>query len=162
MASVRYDNSSGFDGQGQGGDTVQAITDAVEDVLVAILELVRERPAVALAVGAAVVGALIGAAFAGFRQKPAPPARAASTLSELITNLAAAVISSDLTGRSYEALDAARKRAGKSAKPSRGFGRLGAAANVVGLSVQLMKNPIVRSVVAAVVTSQVRKRFRTQ
>jgi hypothetical protein len=59
--------------------TFQLILDQLEELIVTLIEEIRERPGVALAVLAAVLGALIGSALAGraARRGLQPPARAA-------------------------------------------------------------------------------------
>ena len=60
--------------------TLQLILDQLEELVVTLIEEIRERPAVALAVLAAVIGAVIGSALAarGGRRRVAAPARPAT------------------------------------------------------------------------------------
>jgi hypothetical protein len=56
--------------------TVQLILDQLEELVVTLIEEIRERPGVALAVLAAVMGAVVGSALAargGRRRAPVPP-----------------------------------------------------------------------------------------
>jgi hypothetical protein len=60
--------------------TLQLILDQLEELVVTLIEEIRERPAVALAVLAAVIGAVVGSALAargGGRRRVAAPARVA-------------------------------------------------------------------------------------
>jgi hypothetical protein len=101
--------------------TLQLILDQLEELVVTLIEEIRERPGVVLALFAAVLGALIGSALAGraSRRGPAPPARVA--------------------------------------RRARG---LGAASELMGLSLRLVQNPIVRGLVFAAVQRQLRRRLR--
>jgi hypothetical protein len=71
--------------------TLQLVLDQVEELVVTIVEEVRQRPGIALALVAGVVGALIGSRLATRRQpRPAPPppvvrgARGAGDAAELL------------------------------------------------------------------------------
>jgi hypothetical protein len=100
--------------------TMQLILDQVEELLVTIVDEIRQRPGVALALLAAVTGALVGSMLA---------ARASR-----------------------------RHRS-----PARGVVRkargMGEAADLAGLGVKLLQNPIVRSYVRSAVEGQLKKRF---
>ena len=65
--------------------TLQLILDQLEELVVTLIEEIRERPAVALALLAAVAGAVVGSALAarGGRRPITPPARVARTASGL-------------------------------------------------------------------------------
>ena len=65
--------------------TLQLILDQLEELVVTLIEEIRERPAVALALLAAVAGAVVGSALAtrGGRRRITPPARVARTASGL-------------------------------------------------------------------------------
>ena len=65
--------------------TLQLILDQLEELVVTLIEEIRERPAVALAVLAAVIGAVIGSALAarGGRHRVAAPASVARGASGL-------------------------------------------------------------------------------
>src|SRR5437868_3641703 len=98
--------------------TFQLVIDQLEELVVTIVEEIRERPGVALAIVAGLVGALIGTGLASRRHEPAP-ARAA------------------------------RHKA-------RGVGE---AAELAGLGIGLLKNPIVRGLVVAAIERQLRRRM---
>jgi len=103
--------------------TLQLIVDQLEELIVTVVEEIRERPGVAVAILAGVVGATVGgmlAARAG-RHRASPPARVA--------------------------------------RQARG---LGEAADLVGLSVRLLQNPIVRGMVLAALERQLRRRVPFQ
>ena len=59
--------------------TLRLILDQLEELVVTLIEEIRQRPAVALAVLAAVVGAVVGSVLAarGGRPRVQPPARMA-------------------------------------------------------------------------------------
>ncbi|MBV9169954.1 MAG: hypothetical protein JOZ81_07700 [Chloroflexi bacterium] len=58
--------------------TIQLIVDQVEELVVTLIEEIRERPGVAAAILAAVVGVIIGSALAArTRRTPAVPERVA-------------------------------------------------------------------------------------
>ncbi len=101
--------------------TMQLILDQFEELLVTIIDEIRERPGVALAFLAAITGAVIGstlAARAG-RRRHASPARGV-------------------------------------ARKARGMAE---AAELAGLALRLLQNPIVRSYIASAVEGQLKKRF---
>jgi hypothetical protein len=101
--------------------TLQLILDQLEELIVTLVEEIRQRPGVALALLAAVLGAVIGSALAGrARRRSVPPPV-------------------------------------KVARRARG---LGAASELMGLSMRLMQNPIVRGLVFAAVQKQLRRRIR--
>ena len=52
--------------------TLQLVIDQVEELIVTLIEEVRERPGVALAILAAVVGAIVGSKLASRRSHPKP------------------------------------------------------------------------------------------
>jgi hypothetical protein len=100
--------------------TLQLIQDQLEELVVTLIEEIRERPGVALAAFAGLVGALVGSAIAvrtGSRRRSAPAAVARRARS------------------------------------------LGAAGEMLGLSIRLMQNPIVRGLVLAAVQKQLRRRM---
>jgi uncharacterized membrane protein YeaQ/YmgE (transglycosylase-associated protein family) len=100
--------------------TLQLIVDQLEEVVVTLIEEIRERPGVALAVFAGLMGAVVGSAVAARagRRRPSPPA--------VVTRRAR---------------------------------RLGAASDLLGLSIRLLQNPIVRGLVLAAVQKQLRRRM---
>jgi hypothetical protein len=61
--------------------SLQLILDQLEELVVTLIEEIRERPAVALALLAGVAGAVVGSVLAarGGRRRVAPPARVART-----------------------------------------------------------------------------------
>ena len=97
--------------------TLQLVLDQLEELVVTIVEELRQRPGVALAIGAALVGAVIGSMLAARARSRAPaPVRAAR-------------------------------------KAPR---RVGDAANLAGLAVRLLQNPIVRGMVIAAIERQIK------
>ena len=96
--------------------TFQLVIDQLEELVVTLIEEIRERPGVALAIFAGVVGALIGVRLA----------------------------------------------TGRRSAPARGVRRkaqdVGDAAELAGLGLRLLKNPIVRGLVVAAVERQLRRR----
>ena len=100
--------------------TMQLIVDQIEELIVTIIEEIRERPAVAAAILAGLVGAIVGGMLAAGpgRRHASPPARVA--------------------------------------KSARGMAE---AADVAGLVVKLLQNPIVRGYIVSAVTGQLKKRF---
>jgi len=59
--------------------TFQLVVDQLEELVVTIIEEIRERPGIALAVVAGVVGAMIGSWLARRKQPPAPVRAARGT-----------------------------------------------------------------------------------
>jgi hypothetical protein len=55
-----------------GDSTFQLVVDQLEELVVTLIEEIRERPGVVIALVAGVVGAMIGSRLAGRRAKPAP------------------------------------------------------------------------------------------
>jgi len=100
--------------------TMQLIADQLEELVVTIIDEIRQRPAVALAFLAAVTGALIGSMLA---------ARASR----------------------------------RHVSPPRGVVRrargMGDAAELAGLGLRLVQNPIVRSYLISAVEGELKKRF---
>lgn len=103
--------------------TVQLAIDQLEELVVTIIEEIRERPAVAAALLAALVGALVGGMLAAGTRKPKPVAE-------------------------------------RVARQVKGVRRMGDLADLSGLAMKLLENPIVRSYVLSMVTNQLRKRVR--
>lgn len=100
--------------------TMQLILDQFEELLVTIIDEIRQRPSVALAFLAAITGAVIGsmlAARAGRRRASAPRG-------------------------------VARKARG-----------MAEAAELAGLGLKLLQNPIVRSYLRAAMEGQLKRRF---
>jgi hypothetical protein len=101
--------------------TFQLIMDQLEELVVTVIEEIRERPGVALAIAAGVIGAIVGvraAARLGRRSAPPAPLRAAHKAK-----------------------------------------RVGEMAELAGLGLRLMQNPIVRGLVIAAIERQVKRRF---
>jgi hypothetical protein len=103
--------------------TLQLVLDQIEELVVTIIEEVRERPGVALAIVAGLVGALLGArAAAGLnRRRAGPPAPAQGAV--------------------------------------RSVRRVGDMAELVGLGVRLLQNPIVRALLLAAMERQLKRRL---
>lgn len=57
--------------------TLQLVLDQLEELVVTIVEEIRQRPGVALALFAGVLGALVGSRLAARRRRRATPAKAA-------------------------------------------------------------------------------------
>jgi hypothetical protein len=105
--------------------TLQLIVDQLEELIVTVVEEIRERPGVAAAILAGVVGATVGgmlAARAARRRRAPVPARVPARM----------------------------------ARQARG---LGDAADLFGLSVRLLQNPIVRALILASLERQMKRRF---
>jgi hypothetical protein len=99
--------------------TLQLIVDQLEELVVTIIEEIRERPAVAAAILAAVLGAVVGGLLAArVGRRASPPARVA--------------------------------------KRARGVAE---AADVAGIAVKLLQNPLVRGYIRSAVQGQLKKRF---
>ena len=98
--------------------TFQLVIDQVEELVVTLVEEIRERPGVALAIFAGLIGALVGAGIAA-RRRGSAPARAVR-----------------------------RKARG-----------VGDAAELAGLALRLLKNPIVRGLIIASIERQMRRRL---
>ena len=96
--------------------TLQLVIDQLEELVVTIVEEIRERPGVALAILAGLVGAIMGARLATRRN--ATPARAV------------------------------RRKARD----------VGDAAELAGLGIRLLKNPIVRGLLVASIERQLKRR----
>jgi hypothetical protein len=103
--------------------TLQLVVDQIEELLVTVIEEVRERPAVAVALLAAVVGAIIGSMVAarGGRKRSAPRKVA--------------------------------RRVGKQ------VGGVGDVADLAGIGLKLLENPVVRNYARAAIMSQLKKRI---
>jgi len=106
--------------------TMQLVIDQLEELVVTVIEEVRQRPAIAVAILAAVVGALIG------------------------TLLATGV------GRKQPVGKRVSKRVSKGM--SKGLGSMGDMAELAGLGMRLLENPIVREYARAAVVGQLKKR----
>lgn len=111
MATVRHDSEVE-------DSTVQLVIDQLEELVVTVIEEIRERPGVALAIVAGLIGAIIGTRLATRRREPAP----------------ARVVRAKARG-------------------------VGDAAELAGLGVRLLRNPIVRGLVLAAIERQLRRRM---
>ena len=100
--------------------TLELIVDQLEELVVTIIEEIRERPGVAAAILAAVVGAFIGTRLAAGRRRRSPPER-------VVRNSGRAV---------------------------------GPRVDLMGIGMQLMQNPMVRSFAISALTGGLRKRVR--
>jgi hypothetical protein len=68
--------------------TLQLVVDQIEELIVTLIEEIRERPAVAGALLAAVVGAIIGSALAVRARRPPPIPRRVVRRARLMGDLA--------------------------------------------------------------------------
>ena len=100
--------------------TMQLIVDQFEELLVTIIDEIRQRPSVALAFLAAITGAVVGSMLAArASRRPPSPARGV-------------------------------------ARKARGMAE---AAELAGLGLKLLQNPIVRSYIVSAIEGQLKKRF---
>jgi hypothetical protein len=97
--------------------TVQLVVDQLEELIVTLIEEIRERPGVAAAILAAIVGAGVGSMLALRSRRRTPPRRIARS------------------ARSVTAM-----------------------AELAGLAIKLLQNPIVRGYLRATLERQVKKR----
>ena len=118
---------------------MELIFDQLEELIVTLVEEVRERPSVALAIVAGVLGAVVGSVVAA----------RASRGGESAANKAVKVAK---VAKSTKAAKAPKQIA----KKARGMGDT---SDLLGLGMRLLQNPIVRGYVFAVATRQLRKRF---
>src|SRR5437764_6374598 len=100
--------------------TLQLIIDQLEELLVTVIEEIRERPGIALAIFAALMGAFVG-----------------SRLARRMT----------------------RRRASAPVRVARRARRVGDVAELAGLGLRLMQNPIVRGVAIAALERQLKRRL---
>src|SRR5579859_3081676 len=106
-------------GVGDAGDsTLQLVIDQLEELVVTVIEEIRERPGVVLAICAALFGVFVGSALAVRGSKRASP----------------------------------QGRVVRSAQ------RVGDMAELAGMGVRLLQNPIVRGLIIAAVERQLRRR----
>jgi hypothetical protein len=94
--------------------TFQLVLDQLEELVVTVVEEIRQRPGVAVALFAGVLGALVGSRLAMRRRRP-PPTRVA-----------------------------------------RGARNVGDAAELLGIGMRLLQNPIVRGMLFAALARQLR------
>lgn len=100
--------------------TFQLVMDQLEELVVTVIEEIRERPAVALAIAAGVLGVIVGT-------------RAASRLS--------------------------RRSAPVPLRAAHKAKRVGDMAELAGLGLRLLQNPIVRGLVMAAIERQLKRRL---
>ena len=155
MADVgtQWDSASG-----DSEDFLQRVVDLAEDLLVTLIEAVRERPQVAAALAAAVVGAAIGTALAGVT-RPKPRPRPPSALVDVLAGLASAVALEERTKRvSGVATESAKKAARKNPFQMKAddLKNVGALAPI---AFQLLQNPVVRGYIRSAIQSQMKKRL---
>jgi hypothetical protein len=137
---------------------VQFMVEEIEDLLLAALEELRERPTVVAALLAAVVGGLVGSWIAE-RQRPEPPPvkSVPEQLGELLAPIALAIGRARLAGLAGSARQQAgssAKRAGeKASEPAEGVGK---AAALFPILLRLAQSPIVRAIVFAIIARRVR------
>jgi hypothetical protein len=150
---------------GSGSDgVVQLVVDQIEELIITLLEEVRTRPSVAIAILAGVMGAVVGAALAGRMtrpRRPAPTSATAEMLGALAGTLAGAVPRrSDGSNSAARMASRARKGARQGLSgPMSGLSGVGDVAELAGLGMRLLENPIVRSYLRAAAANQLRKRF---
>ena len=140
--------------EGEGESTIQFVIEELENLLLTVIEELRERPMVALALGAALLGACLGLAVAGRRSRP-KPSRTAAGVVETLGPLAAALGRSRLRATAEEVAERAAKK-GSKGRGLGGFG-LGSSANLVNLGVRLLQNPIVRGYLLSMIGSRLRR-----
>src|SRR4051794_12941179 len=99
--------------------TTQLIIDQIEELVVTLIEEIRQRPAVAAALLAAVVGAIVGGMLAAGVGRPKPVTR----------------------------------------RVARRIGNVGDMADLAGLGMKLLENPLVRSYIRTAMSGQLKKRF---
>jgi hypothetical protein len=100
--------------------TLQLVIDQLEELVVTVIEEIRERPGVALAIVAGLIGAFCGAKLAARMS---------------------------------------RHRAMAPRRVARKARRVGDAAELAGLGVRLMQNPIVRGLVLAAIEKQLKRQL---
>ena len=138
---------------------VQLIVDQMEELLLTLLEEIRARPSVAMAIGAGVLGAVLGSVLAARLTRPRRPPPVSAT-SELLGALAETLVGAMPRRVDGQAIPKAAAKASKRAqKSARGLGNMADFADLAGLGVRLLENPIVRSYARAAVANQLRKRF---
>jgi hypothetical protein len=133
MEGYTSDAGVGESWGGDGGGVVQLVVDQLEELIVTLIEEVRARPSVAVAIMAGLAGAVVGIMLASQGRRRRPLARG--------------------TARGTRAVGRTGKRA------AQGLDSLGDVAELVGLGLRLMENPIVRGYVRAALAAQLRKRF---
>jgi uncharacterized membrane protein YeaQ/YmgE (transglycosylase-associated protein family) len=164
MASDPGDSGVGDTSNWSGGSdsVVQLIVDQIEELILTLLEEIRARPGVAMAIGAGIAGAIFGtilAARLATRRRRPPPV---SATSEMLGALAGTLVGAIPRRVDGTAIPKAAGRVSKRAqKQARGLSNVGDMADLAGLAMRLLENPIVRSYARAAVANQLRKRFRS-
>jgi hypothetical protein len=143
------------------GDLGKMITDQMEDLLVTVIEGVRERPVVAAAIFAGIVGAFVGITLARVRR---PKRRVPATLG-FLHGLGAVLHAVELDRRSKALSRRMRKTAQTvGERSSRALadelGEFYRMADLAPMAMRLLQNPIVRSYVRAAIVSRVARRIR--
>lgn len=143
-------------------DLMQSLVDGVEDVLLTLVEEIRERPGVAAALFAGFVGALVGLALAArvARREPPPRRRVAHVAEALFETLdlgrRGRRVGGEVKASSRRVKQQADKRTG--GLFSRSLDVRGVA-DLVPLAMRLLENPIVRAYAVRAISRQLRKRF---
>ena len=145
---------------GSGSEGVGAlIVDQLEELIVTLLEAIRTRPSVAIAIVAGVAGAVVGSMLASrLRPRRVVAASAASGVLENLVGSLAGAMPRDLNKKAVPR--AAGRTAQRAQRRARGLGKMTDVAELAGLAMQLLENPIVRGYLRAALASQVQKRFR--
>lgn len=153
-------NQSSWQGAGPFEGLVQSVANEVEQLLLAAFEEARERPAVVVAIAAAVAGFLAGYALA------ARPARRAARsplqdAAQLVAAILAALGSASLSrrGRSFVDLLASGSTAGRREGLLGDLAQAKNAADLAGLAVRLLENPLVRGYLRATIAARLRRGF---
>jgi hypothetical protein len=137
---------------------VQFMVEEIEDLLLAALEELRERPTVVAALLAAVVGGLVGSWIAERRRPEPPPVKSVTAqLTELLAPIALAIGRArlvSLAGSVGQQAGSGAKRVGdKAGEPAEGVGN---AAAIFPILLRLAQSPIVRAIVFTVVARRLR------
>lgn len=148
----------------QGEGTIQFIIEELENIVLTVIEELRQRPTVAMALAAAVCGAVVGAMLAG-RSGRAKPVKSAAGLVDALGPLAAALTRSQVKDVASSFSERAAKGAERASKGVRRTGGgpkvrlpgLGSTADLVNLGVRLLQNPIVRGYLVSMIGSRLRR-----
>lgn len=141
-------------------DLVTTLTDALEELLVTVIEGVRERPVVAMALVAGVIAGLVGIALAGVGRPKRRVPRAGFDLQGLFEAMTNALEVEQRSKRvSREFGRAGDRLDGKSRGLFSAMSDLRSAGDLVPVAIRLLENPLVRSYLRHTVTRQVRQRF---
>ncbi len=137
---------------------VQFMVEEIEDLLLAALEELRERPTVVAALLAAVVGGLVGSWIAARRRPEPPPAKSMTQqLAALLGPIALAIGRARLVGMAssvgQQAGSGAKRGGEKAREPARGVGN---AAALLPIVLRLAQSPIVRAIVFTLVARRLR------